>query len=316
MQLKSFPFDGQMLTIDLSFDACDTVVEVDEELSRANLIETATMLVDDEYYVGRPFFEPVLYQSANLGTMSGKSYWHIQFSIPVFRKTSYYELKAFMPIFTVVAFSWTVFALPKEKYPAERLLLLVGCFLLLTLVELKFSMTSRLPKLSYLTMVDWYILGGYVALALTVLGCVIEYANVCGSLENDGSLVAYSKLYLCIPLEEGRFGRLMIVLYVWHFFRPLFLAKYWQERWRRPYNGRRSYDNGGERELLNQPVTRTWIQVIMKLFESPCIACLFWSKGPFKHSWNAVPICALSTIQLVRLLLHVLAMRSRRDDYD
>ena len=294
MQLKSFPFDGQVLTINLTFDACDTIVEVDEDLCEAKLMKDATMLLNDEYHVGTPFYQAELYDPWMSGSMSGKSYWHIKWSIPVIRKTPYYKLNAFMPLFIVVASSWTVFSLPKEeKYP-ERLSLLVS--LLLTLIALKFSLTSMLPKLSYLTMLDLYFMGGYCALSLTILESAIAYTNVCGGLENDGSLFAY----LCVldaAIDDNRFGRLMIVLYIWNFCKPLLLAEYWMWRAKKSYNE-------GERVFWNPPVSRTWIQWIMKCLESMCVACLFWSEGnPIKLSREAIPICVLLAFQLIQFSL-------------
>ena len=50
MELKSFPFDGQLLKINLTFDADDTVLEIDQDLCQASLMQGATMLLNEKNY--------------------------------------------------------------------------------------------------------------------------------------------------------------------------------------------------------------------------------------------------------------------------
>ena len=294
MELKSFPFDGQLLKINLTFDADDTVLEIDQDLCQASLMQGATMLLNDEYYVGEPEFDIVLFDPEASGSMSGKSYWHLIWKVPVVRKTHYYMLNAFLPLFIIVASSWTVFTLPKKEKYAERLTILVS--LLLTLIALKFSLTSMLPKLSYLTVLDLYFMGGYCALSITIAEVSFVHLDLCDGGDFLRAVCTY------IPDDE-RFGRLVVVIYVYNFIKPLLLAEYWTLKAALSVRFKPENLPCFDDIYINwkPPVSRTWKDIGMKSFESLSVACLFWSSWyPFHFSKGAIPMSLLFGFWIIK----------------
>jgi len=87
----------------------------------------------------------------------------VEFTITVERKSSYYIFKVIFPILLILMICWSaVWIDPKEI--ESRLTITIVC--LLSLIAYNFVIDSELPKLEYLTIMDYIILISYVYAAI------------------------------------------------------------------------------------------------------------------------------------------------------
>ena len=157
--LKSFPFDRQKLIFRIvdqgfylhsriihnqsfSFEAIDRFMKLDD--------------IPGWKKVGVKVFN-FLHQ--NIAQEEGTYYDGVGFEITLERKHGYYIYKVILPIILILMVCWSVVWVdPKEL--ESRLTITIVC--LLSLIAYNFVIDSELPKLEYLTVLDWIILISYV----------------------------------------------------------------------------------------------------------------------------------------------------------
>ncbi len=158
--LKSFPFDRQKLTLklftenDLEFVKVNFtgLTELDlEEFKKENSINgwNINNIILSNSFVKKPAFDE--YFDA------------IQVDIVVDRKSGYYIFKIIVPIILILMICWSsVWIDPKEI--ESRLTITIVC--LLSLIAYNFVIDADMPKLEYLTIMDYIILISYVYAAI------------------------------------------------------------------------------------------------------------------------------------------------------
>ena len=89
----------------------------------------------------------------------GKIYDGVAFEIDISRKSGYYIFKIIIPIILILMVCWSaVWINPREI--ESRLTVTIVC--LLSLIAYNFVIDSDMPKLEYLTIMDYLILVSYV----------------------------------------------------------------------------------------------------------------------------------------------------------
>lgn len=172
LDLRSFPFDEQVL--DFEFVASgnrpdELVFVLDRENSGVlGSLSIADWSVGETGYDVEPFYIPPQddYRS------------RISFFVGVKRNTGYYVWKIFFPLSMIVFMSWAVFFIKPNVLPAQ---IGVSTSAVLTLIAFLFSLGQILPRLSYLTRADQFVIGS----VLLVFGAFAE-ALVTTSLANRG----------------------------------------------------------------------------------------------------------------------------------
>ena len=96
------------------------------------------------------------------------------FQIEVKRQSEYYVAKILIPIFLIILLSWSSFWIKNDELEA-KLTITIVCFL--TLIAYNFVVDSDLPKLHYLTWLDYYILSSYIFTGLTTFSAVYDYVS-------------------------------------------------------------------------------------------------------------------------------------------
>ncbi len=91
------------------------------------------------------------------------------------RYIGFWAGKAFISISIIIAMSWVVFWID-PKYIAPRLSVAVTS--MLTLIAYRFLLDGVLPRLSYLTRMDYFLIGSTLLVLLTVVEVVITTAAV------------------------------------------------------------------------------------------------------------------------------------------
>ena len=83
----------------------------------------------------------------------------MEISISVQREPGYYVFKVILPILLILIVCWSVIWINPEELES-KLTITIVC--LLSLIAYNFVIDSELPKLDYLTILDWIILISYV----------------------------------------------------------------------------------------------------------------------------------------------------------
>ena len=154
--LKAFPFDRQKLTIkivdstriaemlDLFIDSF-SIAELNELKKEGNILEWKIVDADIRYY----------YEDDPTSKLYSQG---VKISIDIERNYQYYIFKIICPIILILLVSWSVFWIhPKEL--ESKLTITIVC--LLSLIAYNFVIDNDLPKLSYLTIIDYIVLLSY-----------------------------------------------------------------------------------------------------------------------------------------------------------
>ena len=105
----------------------------------------------------------------------------LNFEIEIKRQSFYYIAKVMTPIFVILLLSWGVFWIKPEEIES-RLTISIICFL--ALVAYNFVIGDAIPKLSYLTWMDTYILLSYLVCACTTFGAIYEFRMLQKDIKN------------------------------------------------------------------------------------------------------------------------------------
>ena len=121
------------------------------------------------------------------------------------RESGYYLYKVILPIIIILVVCWSsIWIVPKEL--ESKLTITIVC--LLSLIAYNFVIDSELPKLEYLTIIDWIILTSYFYAALpNILG--IYFFNLYNNNDN-----AKLKKYEVIAKRYGLFSYLLFVFLI------------------------------------------------------------------------------------------------------
>ncbi len=83
----------------------------------------------------------------------------LDIEINIERNFQHYLLKIMLPVFLILCVAWYVLWIPTEKYEAR---LNTSIIALLALIAYNFVFQDDIPKLEYLTDLDWFILLSYI----------------------------------------------------------------------------------------------------------------------------------------------------------
>ena len=155
--LKAFPFDKQLLSIKIGdrtrdFESLDlrtdnyTIYNLDIFKKENSIIEWKTENVLEKYYN--------YYTATSSSVFSG-----VEILIEIQRGFQYYIYKVISPIILILLVCWSVFWIhPREL--ESKLTITIVC--LLSLIAYNFVIDEDLPKLSYLTIIDYIVLLAYI----------------------------------------------------------------------------------------------------------------------------------------------------------
>ena len=86
------------------------------------------------------------------------------------RGVMYYAVKIIAPLLLIVAMSWLVFWIDPKESGSQ---ISVAITAMLTLIAYRFSIGELVPKVSYLTRLDYFILGSTLMVFLALLLVII-----------------------------------------------------------------------------------------------------------------------------------------------
>ena len=130
---------------------------------------------------------------------------HSEFEIIISakRRAGYYIWKVMVPLFIVVLMSWTVFWIDPVKIEAQ---LAVAATAMLTVIAYQFTLSNMLPRISYFTQLDYFIVGSNILVFLALIEAVASSALARENKEkrarqfDRNSRVVFPMIYIVILL--------------------------------------------------------------------------------------------------------------------
>ena len=170
-QLRKYPFDSQKLNILIESAYYDrTMLEFAAPKDKVIFYESPTKPLPgdepldlEEWHLDRNIESNVGEYTSRL---TGRSFSYVSIDITAHRKVGFHIWKIFLPLVLIIGISWSVFWIWTENVASRLSISMIG---FLTAISFGFFISNSLPKISYLTFMDYGIIGIYVFMTLTVL---------------------------------------------------------------------------------------------------------------------------------------------------
>ncbi|MDF1658288.1 MAG: hypothetical protein P1U58_11800 [Verrucomicrobiales bacterium] len=170
LQLKDFPFDTQKLEVTLlSPGNSPGSVLIQENAENPSRVSDTFSIAD---------WEMVAWKSGatELPLFSGNgSIPSFHTSVTMKRDSGYYFINVILPLFLIICMSWIVFWIPSSQMGPR---ISVSVTAMLTLTAYRFAIGASLPKIAYLTRLDWFILGSSILVFISLIEVVVTSALV------------------------------------------------------------------------------------------------------------------------------------------
>ena len=199
--LRNFPFDKQKIVFSFYETADpDVVIEpLSSVYSNLDIIKNKENLINgwnliDYRLVGHNYQEQ--------GFFDDKFANGLDIILEIERESSYYVYKIILPIILILMVCWSVIWITPRELEA-RLTVTIVC--LLSLIAYNFVIDSEIPKLEYLTIMDWIIFTSYIFATVPNFLCIIShklyYSNkgLCLTIENRAKFIG-PMMYIAVVL--------------------------------------------------------------------------------------------------------------------
>jgi hypothetical protein len=160
LDLRDFPLDEQRFQIQVVAPAVDQseleLVPDDELPTRSQPLSISDWSVAPARIV--PFTLPA--------AAAGRTLPGLVLEFEATRQFSYYLVQVLLPLIAIIMMSWTVFWVDPSVIPARMSVVVTA---MLTIIAYRFALGSMVPKLSYLTRLDWFLLGATMLVLLALV---------------------------------------------------------------------------------------------------------------------------------------------------
>jgi len=161
VDFSEFPLDKQMVTIQL-------VAPMMKDIE----------LIPDDTFIGQAEKFSIQEWKINAGSLVIEpfeilSYKFVacNYKIEAQRRAGYYFWKVIIPLTIVIFMSWTVFWVDPVHIEAQ---LAVAATAMLTIIAYQFAISNMLPRISYFTRLDYFIVGSNLIVFLALLEAVFS----------------------------------------------------------------------------------------------------------------------------------------------
>jgi hypothetical protein len=160
MDLRDFPLDRQEFSV--------WVIAAMQAGQEVELIPDTTVLIlgNDQpsvtdWNVSPPRLESAIFRQ----TPSAQPISGVKIVVEAKRRVGYYVIQVIIPLVAIVLMAWTVFWIDPAVV-ATRVGVVVTT--MLTLIAYRFMLANHVPRLSYLTRLDYFMLGGTILVILVL----------------------------------------------------------------------------------------------------------------------------------------------------
>ena len=189
--LRSFPFDKQKIIFSFRENIDTDVTFEPSWFIHASLYD----LINKEKVVNGWKVTDYSIQGFNISDSNSYAdfyYNGINITLDVERESQYYIYKVILPIILILMVCWSaIWITPFEI--ESRLTITIVC--LLSLIAYNFVIDSELPKLEYLTIMDWIIFVSYIFAAIPNFLCVVGFnlyksnKKLCKKIDNYSKFI-------------------------------------------------------------------------------------------------------------------------------
>jgi hypothetical protein len=181
--LRRFPFDGQLLEIEIESFAWDNeYLVLHQEVDKIGF--------STEFQIPQWEIEGIENTiEAKQEVRDRKPFSEFLMTIEVTRLSNYYQWKILLPLIILVAISWSVFWMIGDGLADRMSVSLTG---ILTIVAYQFVVSDGLPKVSYFTLMDSILTLSFVMMALTIIQNI--YVNTVYLHEKEETAAQWDKL--------------------------------------------------------------------------------------------------------------------------
>jgi hypothetical protein len=133
-------------------------------------------------------------------------YSRLTVEVELNRRSGFYLLKVALPLFFIVALTWSVFWMKDEPLAGRIRISSTG---VLTIVAYQFAISNDLPRVSYLTLMDRAMIVSFMLITVTVLESMLvfryrERGDEARALQIDRtSRWAFPALYVALLAATG-----------------------------------------------------------------------------------------------------------------
>jgi len=171
-RLRNFPFDMQELEISIISDMLtETELELIANEAHPNVIDTDphTSTQNLSEWKVAEYVESIPSQSNGENSASGLSYPMFTFRVLARRKWRYYFWNVYFMLFLLVTMAGTAFSTTDFSFRVSTIITLV-----LAVVTFKLTVSQLIPRISYITSLDRYVLISFAFLSIAVLNAGIS----------------------------------------------------------------------------------------------------------------------------------------------
>ncbi|CAH1248298.1 CHRNA6 [Branchiostoma lanceolatum] len=203
MKLANFPFDFQKLTIKLRSRWPIDQVELMKNMGAKDTIRTDSFTASQEWKLYGHLLCDHDVTKKDLST-SDKQFPLYHITMHVKRKSGFYVWNVALLMFLIMSLSFTAFSVSPDK-PESRLS--VSLTLLLTSVAFKFMISQNLPTISYLTLLDKYVL------LCMIFQCLVAVQNALVSAVTNP--VVFDRVSMAVLGGLVIFAHLVLGIVIW-----------------------------------------------------------------------------------------------------
>ncbi len=180
-ELIKYPFDTQKLNILIEsayFDTTKMKFDVNNREEGAGIVFYASPT--EKLPEGDDFELEEWYLKSNIdvevgeyvASVSKRPFSFVSINITADRKAGFHVWKIFLPLVLIICISWSVFWIWTENVGSRLSVSVIG---FLTAISFNFFVSSNLPKISYLTFMDYCIIGIYIFMTITVIQVLVAH---------------------------------------------------------------------------------------------------------------------------------------------
>jgi hypothetical protein len=181
MELANFPFDQQRIQLSLvssGFGGNNVNFVISPDSGLAGHLKIPDWRVLDWNFA---------VENLSIGR-SDKNVLSVVLSVDIKRAISFFTLKVIFPLILIVAMSWLVFWVGPSLVASK---ISVGVTAMLTLIAYRFAIGGMVPRLSFLTSLDYFVLGSTVLVFLTLM--IVAYTSYLVERDEIGSARAVDR---------------------------------------------------------------------------------------------------------------------------
>ena len=198
-KLQAFPFDKQQISFKIAGISADQLL-VSTDRMEQNLTRFLKSTKIPGWHIIDYNINSGLYQEPGFFTDSYLS--SLDVNIFIQRSYQYYIYKIILPILLILLVCWSVLWIPPDELES-RLTITVVC--LLSLIAYNFVIDDALPKLSYLTIMDYMILTSYLYATIPNFLSIYSYCKYKKNKTNNNRLELIGKRF-------GLFSYVLIII--------------------------------------------------------------------------------------------------------